>query len=90
METQTNNHYSISTKYELGSRELDKRCKEYVTLLLAWRPLVQSQSARVYSTIHIRYAKNHEKIEENGRKERETAYPLLTLSSAPTTTTIAM
>ena len=44
METQTNNYYSISTKYGFGSRELDERCKEYVTLLLAWRPLAQSQS----------------------------------------------
>ena len=69
METQTNNHYSIPTIYGLGSRELDERCKEHVTLLLPWRPLVQSQSAR--SKIHIRYAKDQEKIEEREREERK-------------------
>ena len=45
METQTNNHYSISTKYGIESRELDERYKGYVALLLAWRPLAQSPSS---------------------------------------------
>ena len=44
METQTNIHYSISTKYGIESRGLDERCKGYVTLLFAWRPLAQSPS----------------------------------------------
>ena len=91
METQTNNYYSISTEYGFKSRELDERCKGYVTLLLAWRPLAKSNLARVYSTIHNRYAKVQGKTEEKGRKERGTAYSfsLLTLSSAPTTITTA-
>ena len=76
METQTNNHYSISTIYGLGSRELDERCKEHVTLLLPWRPLVQLNPLGSTAKFISGMQKDQEKIEEGGKKKRQHILPL--------------